>query len=51
MTLMELIDIGRIFFALIAVIGMIGLAAFAAKKLGLQNGAVALNRARRLILI
>lgn len=48
---MELIDIGRIFFALIAVIGMIGLAAFAAKKLGLQNGAVALNRVRRLTLI
>lgn len=48
---MELIDLARIFFALIAVIGMIGLAALAAKKLGLQNGAVALNRMRRLTLI
>lgn len=48
---MELIDLARIFFALIAVIGMIGLAALAAKKLGLQNGAAALNRIRRLTLI
>ncbi len=48
---MELIDIVRIFFALIAVIGMIGLAAIATKKFGLQNGAFAINRARRLALI
>lgn len=48
---MELIDIARIVFALIAVIGMIGLAAVAARKLGLQNGALSLARARRLSLI
>ncbi len=48
---MELIDLARIFFALIAVIGMIGLAALAAKKLGLQNGIVAVNRVRRLALV
>ncbi|MFZ5618463.1 MAG: flagellar biosynthetic protein FliO [Pseudomonadota bacterium] len=48
---MELIDIARIVFALIAVIGMIGLAAVAARKLGLQNGALSLARARRLSLV
>ncbi len=48
---MELIDVSRIVFALIAVIGMIGLAAIAAKKLGLANGSIALSRARRLALV
>lgn len=48
---MDPVELARIFFALIAVIGMIGLAAAAAKKLGLQNGVVALNRARRLAII
>jgi len=48
---MELIDFARIVFSLIAVLGMIGLAAFAAKKFGLQNGALAGNRARRLSLV
>lgn len=48
---MELIDIARIGFSLVAVLGMIGLAAFAAKKFGLQNGAIAGARARRLALV
>lgn len=48
---MELIDIARIVFALIAVIGMIGLAAVAARKLGLQNGALSLTRTRRLSIV
>lgn len=48
---MELIDIARIIFALVAVIGMIGLAAIAAKKLGLQNGAIAMHRVRRLAIV
>ncbi len=48
---MELIDIARIIFALVAVIGMIGVAAIAAKKLGLQNGAIAMQRARRLAIV
>ena len=48
---MDFIEIARIFFALIAVIGMIGLAAVAAKKLGLQNGVITMNRARRLAVI
>ncbi|OFX01699.1 MAG: hypothetical protein A3E78_05065 [Alphaproteobacteria bacterium RIFCSPHIGHO2_12_FULL_63_12] len=48
---MDLIEIARIFFALIAVIGMIGLAAVAAKKLGLQNGVASLNRGRRLAIV
>ena len=48
---MDFIEFARIFFALIAVIGMIGLAAVAAKKLGLQNGVAALSRSRRLAVI
>jgi flagellar protein FliO/FliZ len=48
---MEVIDIARIFFALIAVLGMIGLAAIAAKRFGLQNGAAAFGRERRLALV
>ncbi len=48
---MELIDLGRIVFALTAVLGMIGLAALGARKIGLQNGATALHRARRLSVV
>lgn len=48
---MEILDFVRIFFALFAVIGMIGLAALAAKKFGLQNGALALGRTRRLAIV
>lgn len=48
---MELVDIARIFFALVAVLGMIGLAAIAAKRLGLHNGALSMARARRLAII
>lgn len=48
---MELLEIARIFFALLAVVGMIGLAAVAARKLGLANGAVSFNRARRLAVV
>jgi flagellar protein FliO/FliZ len=51
MTAMELIEIARIVFALVAVLGMIGVAAIAAKKLGLQNGAIAMQRARRLAIV
>lgn len=48
---MELLDIARIVFALMAVIGMIGLAAIAARKLGLHNGVMSLGRARRLAVV
>lgn len=48
---MELIEFARILFALLAVVGMIGLAAVGARKLGLQNGAISLQRARRLSLV
>jgi flagellar protein FliO/FliZ len=48
---MELIDIGRIIFALIAVLGMIGLAALAARRIGFQNGAAAIHRTRRLSIV
>lgn len=48
---MELLDVARIAFALIAVLGMIGLAAVAAKKLGLQNGLPSHGRARRLAVV
>ncbi len=48
---MPLIDIARILFALIAVVGMIGIVAIGAKKLGLQNGALSFQRARRLALV
>jgi flagellar protein FliO/FliZ len=47
---MPLLEIARIVFALAAVIGMIGLAALAAKKLGLA-GANGFQRTRRLQLI
>lgn len=48
---MELLDLVRVFFALVAVIGMIGLAAIIAKKLGFQNGAAAFRRTRRLAVV
>jgi flagellar protein FliO/FliZ len=48
---MEILEIARIVFALAAVVGMIGLAAIAAKKLGLNNGAINFNRQRRLSLV
>ena len=47
---MPLLEIARIVFALAAVIGMIGLAALAAKKLGLA-GANGFQRTRRLHLV
>jgi flagellar protein FliO/FliZ len=47
---MTLLEIARLVFALAAVIGMIGLAAFAARRLGLA-GANGFQRTRRLHLI
>ncbi|MDZ7628792.1 MAG: hypothetical protein U5J99_10370 [Parvularculaceae bacterium] len=47
---MTLLDIARLVFALAAVIGMIGLAALAAKRMGLA-GANGFQRARRLHLV
>ena len=47
---MTLFDIARLLFSLIAVLGMIGLAALAAKRLGFA-GAVGVQRARRLALV
>lgn len=47
---MTLLDIARLVFSLIAVIGMIGLAALAAKRLGLA-GANGFQRGRRLQLV
>lgn len=47
---MTLLEIARLVFALAAVIGMIGLAALAAKRLGLA-GANGFQRARRLQLV
>lgn len=48
---MDLIELARVFAALIAVIGMIGLAAVAARKLGLANPGSPLARQRRLALV
>jgi len=48
---MELFDFARIFFALLAVIGMIGLAAVFARKMGLASGSLSLGRERRLALV
>ncbi len=48
---MDMFEIARIVFALAAVVGMIGLAAIAAKKLGLGDGAMNFNRHRRLSLV
>lgn len=47
---MTLLEIARLVFALAAVIGMIGLAALAAKRMGLA-GANGFQRARRLQLV
>lgn len=47
---MTLLDIARLVFSLIAVIGMIGLAALAARRMGLA-GANGFQRARRLQLV
>ncbi|MFN0025404.1 MAG: flagellar biosynthetic protein FliO [Parvularculaceae bacterium] len=47
---MTLLEIARLIFALIAVLGLIGLAAVAAKRLGLA-GANGFQRARRLQLV
>lgn len=47
---MSLLEIARVIFALAAVVGMIGLAALAAKRLGLA-GANGFQRARRLHLV
>lgn len=48
---MEFFDIARVLFALIAVVGMIGLCAIAARKFGLQDGALPMRQARRLALV
>lgn len=47
---MTLLEIARLVFSLIAVIGMIGLAAFAAKRMGLAS-ANGFQRTRRLHLV
>jgi len=51
MTNMDLFDIARVFFSLIAVVGMIGLCAIVARKFGLQNGAASMRQARRLAIV
>jgi flagellar protein FliO/FliZ len=48
---MDILDLSRIFFALIAVLGMIGLCAMIAKKAGLVSGAVGLAKKRRLAIV
>ncbi|MEX0644347.1 MAG: flagellar biosynthetic protein FliO [Parvularculaceae bacterium] len=48
---MDILDFSRIFFALIAVLGLIGLCAMIARKAGLVSGAVSLTRRRRLSII
>lgn len=48
---MDAFEIARMFFALLAVLALIGLLGFAAKKAGLQNGASPLGRKRRLSLV
>ena len=45
---MDLIDISRIVFALIAVLGMIGLTAFIARRAGLSGGGISLSKDKRL---
>jgi flagellar protein FliO/FliZ len=45
---MDIVDLSRMFFSLLAVVAMIGLCAFAAKKSGLASGNLALGRKRRL---
>jgi flagellar protein FliO/FliZ len=48
---MEIIDVARIAFALVAVLGMIGLVAIAARKLGLQNGIAPTRQGKRLAIV
>lgn len=48
---MDLLQIGRMLFALLAVLAMIGLLGLAAKKAGLHAGAAPLGRKRRLALV
>ncbi|MCA8890137.1 MAG: FliO/MopB family protein [Parvularculaceae bacterium] len=48
---MDMFEIARIIFALAAVVGMIGLAAIVARKLGLGDGSMNFNRHRRLSLV
>ena len=45
---MDLIDVSRIVFALIAVLGMIGLTAFIARRAGLSGGGISLSKDKRL---
>ncbi|MEL7485590.1 MAG: flagellar biosynthetic protein FliO [Pseudomonadota bacterium] len=45
---MEPTDLARIFFALMSVLGLIGVLAFAARKTGLSTGGVSFARKRRL---
>ena len=48
---MELIDVWRILFALIAVLGLIGICAFTARKTGLSAGGISFGKTRRLALV
>lgn len=48
---MDLFEIGRMFFALLAVVAMIGIAAFTARRLGLAANGGAMARKRRLHLV
>lgn len=48
---MDIQDISRVAFALVAVIGMIGLFGVGARKLGFSSGAFALARDRRLAVV
>ena len=45
---MDIIETSRIIFALIAVLGMIGLCAFIAKRIGLSHGGISLAKDKRL---
>lgn len=48
---MDILDLSRIFFALISVLGMIGLCALIARKAGLAHNAVRFARRKRLALV
>ena len=48
---MDILDFSRIFFALIAVLGLIGLCALVARKAGLAQNALSLVKRRRLALV
>lgn len=48
---MDILDLSRIFFALIAVLGMIGLCAMIAKKAGFISGAMGIQKKRRLTIV